>query len=333
MMRPINEKEFSYWMALSHDLPSWSFSNKEWWKNEDKMDLVIKFFNNWLDIIQFFDLSVDVLETQYWLNDSQINDLNSVRDKLQNNAFTVEMLQKSWISIIPIISSAYSKTLKRQLQKSAPLLLYVKWNRKLLLEDSIAIVWSRSASDTALEFTDRVVRNNLWKVIVSWWAKWVDQQALDSSITYWGKTIIVLPQWILTYESWIKKYYKWLVDWNVLIISTFHPNTPWQKELAMARNSIIYALSEKIYVAESKPSVNKSWKATKWWTYSWVIDWLKKIEKWILWKDSILIRNPWEWEINDNRELIRLWWVPVDISWNKVEVEDKQINPKQQSLF
>lgn len=337
MMRPINEKEFSYWIALAHDLPMWSFSNKAWWKNEDKMNIIIKFFNDWLNIIDFFWLSNEEWIRNYWLTELQVSDLNNTRENLSNNAFLVETLQRNWVSIVPIITSIYSSTLKKHLQKSAPILLYVKGNRELMQSDSISIVWSRNASDIALEFTDNIVKNNKSKVIVSWWAKWVDQKALESALTYWWNSIIVIPQWINTIESWIKKYYTELVQGRILILSTFHPNTPRQKELAMARNSTIYALSQKIYVAESKSSTNKSWKITKWWTYSWVIDWLKKIEKWILSKNSILIRKPWSDEMNDNNELIRLWWIPVDMQWNIVEISEKDdigiSIPKQRTLF
>lgn len=340
-MRPINEKEFSYWMALTHDLPTRSFSNKSWWKNEDKVNIVIKFFNNWLNIIQFFDLSNQERINDYWLTEWQVLDLNNTRENLPNNAFLVETLQRNWVSIIPIITPVYSNNLKKHLQKSAPLLLYLKGNTKLLHEDSISIVWSRNASEISLEFTDNIVRNNKSKVIVSWWAKWVDQKALESALSYWWNSIIVIPQWINTIESWIKKYYTELVQGRVLILSTFHPNTPRQKELAMARNSTIYALSGKIYVAESKSSTNKSWKITKWWTYSWVIDWLNKIKKWILWEGSIFIREPWSNEKNDNDELINLWWIPVDMQWNvidnkkksEISIVNKKSVPKQESLF
>jgi hypothetical protein len=38
-------KEATYWITLAHDLPMWSFSNKEGWKIEDKNNLIIKFFH------------------------------------------------------------------------------------------------------------------------------------------------------------------------------------------------------------------------------------------------------------------------------------------------
>ncbi len=50
--------------------------------------------------------------------------------------------------ILPIISPEYSKTLKENLKTQySPALLYIKGNKQILLEKSIAIVGSRNASD------------------------------------------------------------------------------------------------------------------------------------------------------------------------------------------
>jgi len=304
--------ETAYWMALAHELPAWSFSDKDGWKNEDKVNLIIQFFHDKkMSITDFFELSEDSLKDDFQLNDRQINDLQKVKSSLANYAFLAENLQNSGIEVIPVISSEYSKTLKENLKKSAPPILYIKGNKQIMQEKSIAIVGSRDASEVALNFTDNIAQraSKEWKVVVSGFAKGVDKQALDSTVACKGQSIIVLPQGIMTFESGFKAYYRQIIDGDVLVLSTFHPKAGWGKELAMARNPIIYGLVKEIYVAESKPSKNRQGKETKGGTYAGVIEGLKKGR-------TIYVRKPDASEKNDNDFFIQNGAVAVDFNGN-----------------
>ncbi|MDR2706270.1 MAG: DNA-processing protein DprA, partial [Planctomycetaceae bacterium] len=272
-------KETAYWMALAHELPSWNFSNQNGWKNEDKMNLIIQFYHNKkISIESFFGFSEEIWRNDFQINDKQIADLLKLKSSFANYAFLAENLYNNGIEVIPVISSEYSKTLKENLKKSTPIILYVKGNKQILHEKSVAIVGSRDASDIALKFTDNIAKliSNKYKVVVSGFAKGVDKQALDSAISCYGQSIIVLPQGIMTFESGFKTYYKQIIDGNILVLSVFHPKATWGKELAMARNPIIYGLADEIYVAESKSSKNRQGTETKGGTWAGVIDGLKK---------------------------------------------------------
>ncbi|MBA7573212.1 hypothetical protein ES708_15008 [subsurface metagenome] len=215
----------------------------------------------------------------------EIEDLKKAKSELANTAFLAESLLNEGYEIIPITSSEYSKTLKDNLKVAhAPALLYVKGNKQIMQEKSIAIVGSRNTSEISLQFTDNIAKmsSKEYKVIVSGFAKGVDKQALDSAIKYKGQSIIVLPQGIMTFGFGYKKYYKQIVDGDVLVLSTFFPKAPWKVELAMARNPIIYGLAAEIYVAES---------SDKGGTWSGVIDGLRKNRK-------IFVRKPEDSEKN-----------------------------------
>ena len=314
--------ETAYWMALAHELPAWSFADKEGWKNEDKMNLIIQFHHDKkMSIADFFGISEESLKGDFQLNDRQINDLQKAKSSLANYAFLAENLQNNGVEVIPVISSEYSKTLKENLKKSAPTILYIKGNKLIMQEKSIAIVGSRDASEVALQFTDNVAKqaSKEYKVVVSGFAKGVDKQALDSAIACKGQSIIVLPQGIMTFESGFKTYYKQIIDGDVLVLSTFHPKAGWGKELAMARNPIIYALANEIYVAESKSSMNRQGKETKGGTYSGVIDGLKKGR-------TIYVRKPDISEKNDNDFLIKNGAIAVNFfgdTFNSYKVNEE----------
>ncbi|MFH0896014.1 MAG: DNA-processing protein DprA [Bacteroidota bacterium] len=287
--------EAAYWIALAH-LPRWGHAKIN--------NLIIKFYHdNKISPADFFHLSDEEWSKNYQLDFRDINQLKEAREDLPNLAFLSEKMQSEGYEIIPITSPEYSANLKENLKIAhAPALIYVKGNREILLEKSIAIVGSRNATELSLKFTDNIAQlaSKEYKVVVSGFAKGVDKQALDSAITYKGQSIIVLPQGIMTFSSGFNKYYRQIVDGDVLVLSTFFPKAPWKAELAMARNPIIYGLAHEIYVAES---------SDKGGTWSGVMDGLRKNRK-------IFVRKPENFENNANNLLISKGAVPVDFNGN-----------------
>ncbi len=283
-------KEAAYWIAIAH-LPRWGHLKIN--------NLIIKFYHeNNISIEDFFQLSENDWKNNYDLDINDVEDLKTAKSELASNAFLAETLHNEGYELIPLTSPEYSKTLKGNLKTAhSPALLYVKGNKQILNEKSIAIVGSRNASEKSLEFTDNIAKlaSKEFKVVVSGFAKGVDKQALDSAINYNGQSIIVLPQGIMTFGSGFKKYYKQIIDGNVLVLSTFFPKAPWKAELAMARNPIIYGLADEIFVAES---------SDKGGTWSGVVDGLRKNRK-------IYVRKPEQSENNANNLLIQKGAIPV----------------------
>ncbi len=290
--------EAAYWIALAH-LPRWGYLKIN--------NLIIKFYHEKkITIEDFFQLTENDWKNQYNLENKEIEDLKTAKSELANNAFLAESLSNEGYELLPIISPHYSKTLKENLKAAhAPALLYVKGNKQIMHEKSIAIVGSRNASEKSLEFTDNIAKlaSKEYKVVVSGFAKGVDNQALDSAIHYKGQSIIVLPQGIMTFSTGYKKYYKQIVDGDVLVLSTFFPKAPWRAELAMARNPIIYGLADEIYVAES---------SEKGGTWSGVVDGLRKNRK-------IYVRKPEASENTANNLLIQKGAIAVDFNGNPIQ--------------
>jgi predicted Rossmann fold nucleotide-binding protein DprA/Smf involved in DNA uptake len=287
--------EEPYWIALAH-LPKWGYSKIN--------NLIIKFFHEKkLSIEDFFQLKESDWENQFSLSIKDVEDLRAAKAELPNNAFIAESLLNEGYELIPITSPHYSKTLKGNLKAAhSPALLYIKGNKQIMQEKSVAIVGSRSASDISLQFTDNIAKlaSRDYKVVVSGFAKGVDKQALDSAIKYKGHSIIVLPQGIMTFGSGYKNYYRQIVDGDVLVLSIFFPKAPWKVELAMARNPVIYGLADEIFVAES---------SEKGGTWSGVIDGLRKNRK-------IFVRSSDKTEKNANNLLIQKGAVAVDHEGN-----------------
>lgn len=293
------KNEATYWIALAH-LPKWGYGKIN--------SLIVKFFHyDKITIEDFFNLPESVWSGKYELDPKDISDLQTAKLELPNNAFFAENLFSQGYELVPITSPEYSKTLKQNLKTAhSPAVLYVKGNKQLLHEKSIAIVGSRAAEGKSLEFTDNIAKiaSKDSKVVVSGFAKGVDKQALDSALKYEGQSIIVLPQGITTFNSGFKAYYKQIVNGDVLVLSTFHPKAVWSTGLAMARNPIIYGLADEIFVAES---------SEKGGTWSGVMDGLRKGRK-------IYVRNPESNEKNANILLIQKGASAVD--YNGIETSN-----------
>lgn len=283
--------EEAYWITLAH-LPRWGYAKIN--------NIIAKFHHDYkISITEFFQLSDLELRDLYSLEEKDIISLNQAKLEIPNNAFIAESLLNEGYELIPIISSEYSNTLKENLKlKHSPSLLYVKGDKTILQENSIAIVGSRDASEIALQFTDNIAKmaSKEYKVVVSGFAKGVDKQALDSVLKYNGRSIIVLPQGIASFDSGFRTYYKPLVSGDLLVLSVFPPKATWNTGFAMARNPIIYGLANEIYVAES---------SEKGGTWSGAIDGLKKGR-------NIYVRNVTEEENNANQLLIEKGGIAID---------------------
>ncbi len=290
-------QDIAYWLTLAN-LPKWG--------PKKTISLIIKFHHEQnLSIRDFFQLDTETWTNIFGLSQNEVQDIVNARQELANNSFLAETLQNEGYDLIPIISPEYPGTLKENLKSQAPVVIYIKGNKQILKERSIAIVGSRDASEHALAFTDNIAKiaSQEYKVVVSGFAKGVDKQALDSALKYKGQSIIVLPQGIMTFGTGFKTYYRQVVDGDLLVLSTFHPKAPWKVELAMARNPIIYGLAREIYVAESNEKGG---------TWYGVVDGLKKGRK-------IYVRKPAENEKIANEKLIGMGAVPVDFNGNIAE--------------
>lgn len=283
------KQELTYWVTLA-------LIPKMWTKR--KNEIYVKCFQHipQISIIDLFD------DSSNWelvgLNDAEKGLFEEARNQLANNSFLVEELMAQGYDIVPITHKDYPKLLKDNLKFNAPTVIYTKGNKSLLQSPSIAIVGSRNAHSESLSFTDSIAKKAAAeeKVVVSGFAKGVDRQALDSALIANGKSIIVLPQGIMTFGSGFKQYFKHIAQGNVLVMSSFAPKAPWSVEFAMSRNPIIYGMASEIFVAQSDDKGG---------TWAGVIDGLRK-------NRPIYVRYPEKNEKNANLLLIQKGASAVD---------------------
>lgn len=295
------KQELTYWVTLA-------LIPKMWTKR--KNEIYVNCFQHvpQISIIDLFENSAnwDIVG----MNDIEKTQFEEAKVQLANNSFLVEELIAQGYDILPITHENYPRLLKDNLKFNAPTVIYTKGNKSLLQAPSIAIVGSRNADAKSLSFTDNIAKKatNENKVVVSGFAKGVDRQALDSSVGINGKSIIVLPQGIMTFGSGFKQYFKHIAQGRVLVMSTFAPKAPWSVEFAMARNPIIYGMASEIFVAQSDDKGG---------TWSGVIDGLRK-------KRPIYVRYPEKKEKNANLLLIQKGASAVDFYGNSLTLSPEE---------
>src|ERR1700742_2288608 len=132
----MQKSEIPYWITLAH-IPGWGAAKTN--------ALVVKFFHEQKCAIQdFFHLGKEAWKNVYGLDDPDIAELEKAKDLVAGNAFLAETLLNEGYEIIPLSSPDYSPILKSNLKAShSPVILYIKGNKQLLKENSVAIVGSR----------------------------------------------------------------------------------------------------------------------------------------------------------------------------------------------
>ena len=149
--------------------------------------------------------------------------------------------------------SGFPPSLRTLYAEDRPQQLFALGNLALLAESGVGICGSRDASPRALDIAGEVVRMlaHEGQVIVSGYARGVDQIAHAAALDAGGKTIIVLPEGLARFS--IRKDLRSLWDWErILVVSQFSLQTPWKSWNAMRRNRTIMGLSRAMLVVEAK---------------------------------------------------------------------------------
>lgn len=168
----------------------------------------------------------------------------------------IKYMNENNIDIISINDKYYSKLLKEIYDP--PISLYIRGNKEILNNESIAIVGCRDVSEYGKKaskyFAYNLAKKNI--NIVSGLAKGVDSYSHIGAVAAKGKTIAVLGSGLDTiYPNENKILVDEIIKSGGAIISEYPIGTKPEKMNFPARNRIISGMCEKILVVEAK---NKS---------------------------------------------------------------------------
>jgi DNA processing protein len=154
----------------------------------------------------------------------------------------------------------YPRRLKTRLREDAPAVLYGCGDISLLKAGGLAVVGSRNADDSLIDFTTRVGRltARAGRTLVSGGARGVDQAAMRSALESGGRVIGVLAD-DLEKTTLNREHRNFLLDGQLALISPYDPSAGFNVGNAMQRNKLIYALADASLVVNSDLNKGGSW--------------------------------------------------------------------------
>lgn len=190
----------------------------------------------------------------------------------------LEKWQRAGLWVMTRSDSDYPSRLKKHLKMEAPPVLFGCGSRRLLDQGGIAVVGSRAARVEDLDDTSRLGAEIAAQgfSVVSGGAPGVDERAMLSALEKEGTVVGVLAENLLR-AAISSKYRKGLMGRNLVLVSPFNPEAPFNVGNAMARNKYIYCLADAgIVVTTSKESGGTWAGAIENLKYGWVPLWVKE---------------------------------------------------------
>ena len=178
-----------------------------------------------------------------------------VRDLLRRGtalAFAVEEWVRRGLWVVGRADAAYPERLRSTLRSAAPPVLYGAGEIGLLEGPALGVVGSRNADEDALAFTrevgERCAREGV--CVVSGGAKGVDWEAMSGVLDTGGEAVGVLAEGVAK-PATSKRYRDALRDGRLVLLSPYAPDARWTTYNAMARNKVVYGLSDHVLVVSS----------------------------------------------------------------------------------
>ena len=155
---------------------------------------------------------------------------------------------------------SYPAALRRRLGLSAPPLLFGAGQRDGFDARSVAIVGSRDASESALEFAEALARRLAREgtPVVSGAARGIDRAAMNSAIDAGGVALGVVADSLLRQTKQVDTR-ELLQEGQLTLVTPYGPDVRFTPGNAMGRNKLIYCLADAAVVAATSVETGGTW--------------------------------------------------------------------------
>ena len=193
-------------------------------------------------------------------------------------ALSLEKWSTIGIWIISKTDNAYPRKWIDHLDSQAPPLLYGIGNAEILSKRGVAVVGSRDVNESGTIATRKIARlcteNNIQ--IISGGARGVDSESMLTALEKGGYVTGILADSLLK-AAVQTKYRSGLRENRLVLVSTFDPKETFSVGKAMARNKLVYCLSDWAFVISSSYNKGGTWAgATENLKYGWVPMFVRK---------------------------------------------------------
>ncbi len=162
--------------------------------------------------------------------------------------------------VVGLGDPGYPPELVERLGESAPPVLYGCGDQELLRVAGLAIVGSRDASPTAMDFARSVAEEAARSgvPVISGGARGIDASAMRSALQAGGSVLGILAQ-RLDRAAVAGENREHLVTGQLLLLSPYDPGAGFNVGHAMARNKLIYAFADAALIASADRDRGGTW--------------------------------------------------------------------------
>lgn len=177
-------------------------------------------------------------------------------EALSEQATLIKQLEYESIYTLSRLDNKYPARLNATLvPEQVPSLLFYAGDPGILERITIALIGSRSTSESSIAFTREAARclAEQGANVISGYARGVDRAAYEGATSTQGYTTVILPHGISkTNNAQLYSLLPGIAAGKALLLSQFHPNAAWMVSRAMERNRLVRGLAHIVIVCEAR---------------------------------------------------------------------------------
>ncbi|HZK26849.1 MAG TPA: DNA-processing protein DprA [Thermoclostridium sp.] len=208
----------------------------------------------------FFETTEQDWARELYLNNEEIDRLNSLLSRAGQLGIELENLRNLGIQITTRAEKNYPKRLKSILKKDSPPIVFYCGDLRMLENKGIAMVGSRNIDQVGLDFTKTIAKKCVLEGfnIISGGAQGVDSAAEETALKLQGKVVSFIAT-SMVQKIKVKEVRKAIINGNLLLMSATNPKSGFRVYTAMGRNKYIYSLSNSAIVVSSDYNKGGTW--------------------------------------------------------------------------
>jgi predicted Rossmann fold nucleotide-binding protein DprA/Smf involved in DNA uptake len=205
-----------------------------------------------------FDMDAEALVVRFTLSAEEREGMSAAARRVPEQVSWLNQLQAENIQLITRADARYPAALIRWLPAALqPLLLFAQGEVSLLGRPSAAVIGAPEASDQATDFAHGLggLLAEEGLVVISGLGKGVGQAAFDAALSEEaGQCLAVLPMGLQSFtnvSAIAGDLPVALQQGRALLLSPFHPQAKFSQTQAAARNKLLVALAQAVFVVTS----------------------------------------------------------------------------------
>ena len=229
-------------------------STREWSELEQKLKL------NSVDLTELSGMTSAQMQTVLQIDHDGAERIARLLARSATLHRELERLETLGIWLATRLDEQYPSRLIERLERSAPLMLYGAGDPQLLNQRGLAVVGSRNVDERGFELTEFVGRacaeSNL--IVYSGGARGVDKTAMGAALAAGGSAAGLLAD---SLEKAVRgsDVRAALEESHLVLATPYSPQASFNVGTAMARNKLIYALSDFALVIASEAEKGGTW--------------------------------------------------------------------------